>query len=223
MKLSKKTLSILKNFTGINNSIFIKTGNTLNTIAVTKNIYASAQIEEEFPTSFAIYDLSEFVQSFDLFVEDPELDFTNDKFVKFLENKVSVKYFFTDPEVIISAPNTKPNLGECEFKFNIRSDIFEKLMRASLTMKLPDLCVECDGGDAKIITKDKDNSTSNSYSFEVGESPNTFRYNLKTENIKILKGSYSVELYHKAARFINSSDSLEYIIALEPDSSFQQL
>jgi len=222
MKLSKKTLSILKNFVGINNSIAIKPGSTIATIAVTKNIYASATIEEEFPIGFAIYDLAEFAQSFDLFANDPELNFTNDKFVKFVDGKLSVKYFFTDPEVIISAPDTKPNLGESQFNFNLDVVTFEKLMRAFNTMKFPDLCIECDGSDVNVICKDKDNNTSNTFSIEVGNSSDTFRYNLKTENFKILKGNYKVNLYSKAVKFTNTVDKLEYIIALEPDSSFQK-
>lgn len=222
MKLSKKTLSILKNFVGINNSISIKSGNDIATIAVTKNIYACAKIEEEFPINFSIYDLSEFVQSYDLFT-DPELDFSNDKFVKFIDGKLSVKYFFTDPEVIISAPDTKPNLGQCQFKFTLDPIAYEKVTRAFNYLKFPDLCIECDGDVVNLIAKDKDNSTSNSFSIEVGNSPNRFRYNLKTENFRILKGNYDVELYSKAVKFSNTSDTLEYVIALEPDSTFEQL
>ena len=58
MKLSDNTLTILKNFAGINNSIIVKTGNTLRTISVANNIYAEATITEEFPRNFAIYDLN---------------------------------------------------------------------------------------------------------------------------------------------------------------------
>lgn len=223
MKLSKKTISILKNFVGINNSIAIKSGSSISTIAVTKNIYAAADIEEEFPINFSIYDLSEFVLSFDLFSNDPELKFENDKFVTFVDGKNSVKYFFTDPEVIISPPDKKPNLGECQFRFTLDSIMYEKMLKSICTMKFPDLCIESDGSDVKLIMKDKDNSTSNSFSIEVGTSTNRFRYNLKTENFKILKGNYNVELYGKAVKFSNTADSLEYIIALEPDSTFEQL
>ena len=49
MKLSDNTLTILKNFAGINNSILVKQGNKLRTISVAKNILAEAEIGEEFP------------------------------------------------------------------------------------------------------------------------------------------------------------------------------
>ena len=61
MKLSDNTLTVLKNFAGINNSILVKEGNRLRTISVAKNILAEADIKEDFPRDFAIYDLNQFL------------------------------------------------------------------------------------------------------------------------------------------------------------------
>ena len=49
MKLSDNTLTLLKNFAGINQSILVKQGNKLRTISIAKNILAEAEITEEFP------------------------------------------------------------------------------------------------------------------------------------------------------------------------------
>ena len=54
MKLSDKTLSVLKNFSSINQSILFKEGNKLRTISVMKNILAEATINEEFSRDFGI-------------------------------------------------------------------------------------------------------------------------------------------------------------------------
>ena len=54
MKLSENTLAILKNFSGINNSILVKSGNKLRTISVAKNILAEAEIIEEFPKNLSL-------------------------------------------------------------------------------------------------------------------------------------------------------------------------
>ena len=62
MKLSEKTVNLLKNFASINQSIAFKKGNTLRTMSVMKNILAEAEIEEEFPKDFAIYDLVQFLE-----------------------------------------------------------------------------------------------------------------------------------------------------------------
>ena len=79
MKLSKETLSLVKNFSGISSNLLLKQGNTLNTISAQKNVMASTTVSESFPQEFGIYDLNEFLGALTLF-EDPELDF-RDKYV----------------------------------------------------------------------------------------------------------------------------------------------
>ena len=66
MKLSDKTLLLLKNFSGINQSILFRQGNKLRTISVMKNILAEAEITEEFPKDFGIYDLNQFLNGLNL-------------------------------------------------------------------------------------------------------------------------------------------------------------
>ncbi len=85
MKLSDNTLTILKNFAGINNSILVKQGNKLRTISVAKNILAEANITEEFPRDFAIYDLNQFLNGLGLH-QDPDLDFTEESYLSIKEN-----------------------------------------------------------------------------------------------------------------------------------------
>ena len=55
MKLSDSTLTVLKNFAGINNSILVKEGSQLRTISVAKNILAEADIPEDFPRDCLLY------------------------------------------------------------------------------------------------------------------------------------------------------------------------
>ena len=76
MKLSDNTLTVLKNFAGINNSILVKEGNRLRTISVAKNILAEADIKEDFPRDFAIYDLNQFLNGLSLH-QDPCLLYTS--------------------------------------------------------------------------------------------------------------------------------------------------
>ena len=66
MKLSDITLSLLKNFSTINQSILFKQGSKLRTISVMKNIYAEASIGENLPKDFGIYDLNQFLNGLGL-------------------------------------------------------------------------------------------------------------------------------------------------------------
>ena len=103
MKLSDSTLSLLKNFSTINQSILFKAGTKLRTISVMKNILAEATIAEELPQDFGIYDLGQFLNGMGLH-QSPELDFKEDNYVVIKEGKMRSKYFFADPNVIITPP-----------------------------------------------------------------------------------------------------------------------
>ena len=109
MKLSDKTISVLKNFSSINQSILFKKGNKLRTISVMKNILAEATINEELPKDFGIYDLGQFLNGLSLH-NSPELDFANDNHVVIKEGKMRSKYFFADSNVIITPPDKEMTL-----------------------------------------------------------------------------------------------------------------
>ena len=60
MKLSNETLSVLKNFAGINSGIEFKKGNKLTTISSGKTVLAKATLKDEFPQDFCVYDLNQY-------------------------------------------------------------------------------------------------------------------------------------------------------------------
>ena len=220
MNLSDNTLTILKNFAGINNSILVKKGSQLRTISVAKNILAEAEINEEFPRDFAIYDLNQFLNGLGLH-QDPEMDFKEQSYLTIREGKRRVRYFFADPNVIISPPEKEITLPSEDVRFQLDSPSLEKLLKAAAVYQLPDLCVVGEDGVVKIVVRDKKNDTSNSYSVDVGETDKTFTFNFKVENIKIIPGAYDVVVSQKLlSRFTNSKFDLTYYIALEPDSTF---
>ena len=220
MNLSVKTLTILKNFAGVNNSILVKKGNQLRTISVAKNILAEAEIEEDFPREFGIYDLNQFLNGLGLH-QDPDLDFGNDSYVNIREGKRRAKYFFADPQVIISPPEKEITFPSEDVHFQLESSALDKLLKAAAVYQLPDFSVIGEAGVVKLVVRDKKNDTSNSYSVVVGETEKEFTFNFKVENIKIIPGSYDVIVSSKLlSQFTNSQYNLKYYIALEPDSTF---
>ena len=220
MKLSDKTLTILKNFAGINNSILVKIGNELKTISVAKNILAEASIDEEFPKDFAIYDLNQFLNGLGLH-QDPDMDFTENSYLTIREGKRRVKYFFADPAVIVSPPDKKISLPSEDVHFQIDSIALEKLLKAAAVYQLPDLSAIGEAGVIKLVVRDKKNDTSNEFAIVVGETDKEFAFNFKVENIKIIPGAYDVVVSSKLlSRFSNTNHNLKYYIALEPDSTF---
>ena len=221
MKLSDNTLNILKNFAGINNSILVKKGTQLRTISVAKNILAEAQIGEEFPRDFAIYDLNQFLNGLGLH-QDPDMDFSPDSYLSIREGKRRVKYFYADPNVIISPPDKEITLPSEDVHFQLESTSLDKLLKAAAVYQLPDLSAVGGDGVVKLVVRDKKNDTSNEFAVVVGETDKVFSFNFKVENIKIIPGAYDVVVSSKLlSRFTNSQHDLKYFIALEPDSTFE--
>ena len=221
MKLSDKTLSLLKNFSSINQSILFKEGSSLRTISVMKNILAEATITETFPKDFGIYDLNQFLNGLNLH-QTPELDFENDKYVMIREGKSRSKYFFADPSVIVTPPDKEIVLPSEDVCFVLNTQQLDKLLKAAAIYQLPDLSAVGEAGVVKLVVRDKKNDTSNDFSIVVGETDSIFTFNFKVENIKILPGSYEVVISQKLlSRFTSTDRDLKYYIAMEPDSTFE--
>ena len=221
MKLSDSTLSLLKNFSTINQSILFKQGSKLRTISVMKNILAEATIGEEFPKDFGIYDLNQYLNGLGLYTS-PELDFVNDGYVVIKEGRSRSKYFFADPSVIITPPDKEITLPTEDVKFELSTQQLDKLLKAAGIYQLPDLTVVGKNGVVKIQVRDRNNDTSNDFAITVGETDESFSFNFKVENIKILPGTYDVVVSKKLlSRFTSQNYNLKYYIALEPDSTFE--
>jgi hypothetical protein len=220
MKLSDSTLSLLKNFSSINQSILFKEGSKLRTISVMKNILAEATVSEEFARDFGIYDLNQFLNGLSLH-QKPELDFANDGYVVIKEGRSRSKYFFADPSVIVTPPDKEISLPSEDVCFELTTTVLEKLLKAAAVYQLPDISAVGEAGVVKLVVRDKKNDTSNAHEEVVGETDATFNFNFKVENIKILPGTYEVVVSQKLlSRFTSKNHDLTYYIALEPDSTF---
>jgi hypothetical protein len=220
MKLSDKTISLLKNFSSINQSILFKEGNKLRTISVMKNILAEATVSEEFSKDFGVYDLNQFLNGLSLH-QSPELDFKNDGYVVIREGKMRSKYFFADPNVIVTPPDKDITLPSEDICFELSTEQLDKLLKAAAVYQLPDISAVGEGGVIKLLVKDKKNDTSNDFAIVVGETTDEFEFNFKVENIKVLPGTYEVVVSKKLlSRFQSKNHDLTYYIALEPDSTF---
>ena len=222
MKLSEHTVEVLKNFATINQNLVIKEGSTLTTMSAMKNIVAKADVEESFDKEVAIYDLNEFLASISLFTS-PILEF-NDGFVTIKEEnnpKNSLKYFYSDPSVVTS-PSKTITMPSKEVSFTLNGEDLNKLKRAAGVIQAPDLVLEKKNTDVYLTVKDKKNDTANNYSLDVNtQSDGEFNFFFKVENLKLLDGTYDVEISAKnISHYKNKNSDIEYWIALEPESTY---
>jgi len=218
MKLSDTTISVLKNYSSINQNLKIDAGNNLVTMSAMKNIVAKSKVEETFEKDIAIYDLNEFLAALSLF-ESPELDFEDDHVMISNEGKTSsCKYWYSDPSVVTTVSNPI-EMPESEVSFTLSSDELSNITKAAAVIGVPDMVLE----NGSLRVTDKKNQTANAFSMNVAQDIKHLNYAFwfKVENLKLMPGTYDVSVSSKKiSHFKNTSVDIEYYIALEPESHY---
>jgi hypothetical protein len=208
MKLSKRTLKILKNFSEMNPNLRIrKNTNKVNTITAMKNILATTTIEEKFTNEINLYDSKEFVKILNT-LSNPEITKVDKEHIHIKSDDFSIKYRMSDPSNMIVV-NKEVN--------------FPKIIKLSNIIKQPDILFCANGKVLKCIIMDKHYRDGSDITFIIGKTKDSYSAFFKTENInKLLDASYDVKVSHKfVSLFENIDDCITNYIAFEPDSIFQ--
>lgn len=180
---------------------------------------ADVTIAETLPMDFGIYDLNEFLNVVSLF-PTTELDF-QEKYVLVSDGgKSRIKYFAAGEGVVKSAP-ASIKFPTADISFTLDAAQLAMIQRTSSALKASDVSIVGDGATLKVLVSDKKNDTSNAYEVVIGETDETFKANLKVENLKMLPNDYLVEISKKKiSRFTHTASDLTYYIAVEADSEF---
>ena len=222
MKLSESTVTFLKNYATINQSLEFREGDTLKTVSPLNTILASVKITENFPRNFPIYELNRFLGTINLF-DNPELEFGENS-VKISDGKRYAEYRYCGSSSMFQTPPDKDiSFPMAEISFTLETDDFKQVVNAANTLGLPEIVVEGDGTAIRLVVSDTGNVSSDIFSIKVGVTDKTFRMVFKTENLnKVMEGSYDIELSSKRiSHYKRKSDSLEYWIALEQNSTYE--
>jgi hypothetical protein len=220
MKLTKETINVLKNFSGINSNLLIKPGKKLGTITPAKSVLASVTVAEDFPVEFGIYDLSQFLGVLSLF-EDPEINFT-DKEATIKEGKRSIKYTSAEKAVLKVPPDKEIKYPGSDVDFNLDSANLAQIIKTASVLAVPNLQFVGDGSKIIGIVTDIKVSNGNSYEIEIGDTDKTFTADFKIENLKMIIQDYKIELSAKRlSRWTAVKDSdMTLFVALESTSKF---
>jgi len=223
MQLSTRTVDILRNFATINPNLVVKGGNVIQTVSAAKNLVSSATIEESFPQTFGIYDLSEFLSVLGL-VDNPTIAFSDSSCtVAGNSGLSSIKYFYSNPE-ILSYPKKEITMPECEVKFVLNNDTLSQIKRASAALGHKEISLTPADGSIKVSVINPKDASSHSFSVLVeGDYPEGADFNLifSVENLKMIGEDYEVFASSKMISNFKSLDSkLEYFIALEKASTY---
>lgn len=228
LTISEETYQILVNFSTINSSIVFKKGNLIRTIANAENILGEYVSEEYIPQDFAIYDLSEFISAIGICARDnslPTLHFDNDDYVTIKGGNLSIRYYFSDPQITLKvAPEKEVKFPGSNISFTINQSDLKNLRDALAKFNLPEVLFRSRDGKVTVHGVDTENATSNTFwmDFPSGQSTGDFDLTLNTENLRVARNyDYNVKvsehLLSEWAVVGPTKDlQLKYYIALEP-------
>jgi hypothetical protein len=217
MKLSEKTLTILKSFATINKSIVLKQGKTLRTITPEKTLLAIAKIEDEIPDQACIYDLSRFLSIYGLY-NNPEIEF-HDKYFTISEGKKKTKYTFADLSMVHSPPDKEINIPSKDVEVNIAWEDLQSVIKAAGMFQFSEIAFIGHEGKCYLRAIDSSNPGADTFGIEVGETNDTFTIIIKTENLKLLPRNYEVVLCSKGiSRF--AAEDVSYFIGIDSKSTY---
>lgn len=218
MKFDSATLQVLKNFSTINQTMMFKEGNVIRTISPTKSVMAKSTIADNIPQAFGIYDLPRFLGTLSLFNE-PELN-VNGGVIEISEGKNKFKYALTDTSMILVAPDKDIQLPDPEIKFELTNEILSRVMKALSVSQLPHIAVVGDGVNIHVQAMDAEGKSNDTFSVAVGDTSANFKMIFRADNIKLIPGTYDVEISSKGLAHFKGTN-VEYWIAVESSSSYQ--
>ena len=224
MKLNDETREILKNFSTINANLVARPGSTISTMAETKTILATANLNETFEKEFGLYDLNEFLSAMSMF-DDPELNFADDNLsVSIKQGNRSVKYFLSDTTTLTS-PSKPVVMPSTEVQFTLSADEIASIRKASSALGASDMIITKDSeSSVKITVANSNDNTSNQYNVQVSASqvPEVdFSLILSIANLKTIPGDYVITLSSKLiSHFKHTTRPVEYWIAVEKNSTY---
>ena len=221
-KLTPQTLTILKNFSGINKNLLVRAGNSISTVSEAKNILGFATIDETIDQDFGIYDLNEFLSAYAL-LEDPTLTFDSSSVV--LESgKSQVRYRFAD-ESILTFPTKKINMPAVDLKVDISAEALNQIRKAASALGHAVASIKKVNGGISLSVVDPKNATANTYSIVLEDKTDNgaeFDLQFLISSLKVIPGDYTVEISSKLiSHWTHSTEPVEYYIALEKTSSYE--
>jgi len=216
MQISKETIEVLKNFASINSNILIRKGKNLATISTAKNIFAKANVAEDFPIEVPIYDLNSLLALLTL-MENQNVEF-GDKSLTISKDGGKFEYFYSNAGVIVAAPDKSIELDN-HFQFKLTAEDVQMIIKAAAITSAPTISVTCKHQQVVLTIGDKKNDTANTYKKTIGPGLEDFECHMAVENFKIIPDAYTVTISKKKfMHFKHETKSVEYFIAMEPDS-----
>jgi len=219
MKFSSETLTVLKSFTAINKSILMKPGNVLKTITPEKTLIAIAEVPDEIPSEACVYDLSRFLSILSLY-NDPDVEF-GDKYFTISEGKRRTKYVYADVSMIHTPPEKDINIPSEDFVVNVTHDDLSSVLKAAGVLQFSEIAFVGESGKCYLKAIDSANPGADDFGVEIGETDDTFKVIIKTDNLKLMPLDYQVTLCSKGISEFKGN-GVTYYVAIDSKSTYNK-
>ncbi|MGR2462174.1 LCP family protein [Salmonella enterica] len=211
MKLTKETLSVMKNFAAINPSLRLTPGNFIMTKSVNGVAYAEATIADEIDSELNIYDLPNFLSILGQLGEGSEINLSNGEIV--IQNgRAKVNLPDAESSVIV-VPKQRLRMPPADVEFDLKAEDLAEILKISRAV----------GADRIAITNRDDHIVIDAFAVEDGdnartrysltvcpyEGTNNFSFVINLENVSVVVADYKINISSKgAAQFqgINTAD-----------------
>ena len=223
MKLSPETIAILKNFSLVNPSIRLTPGNLIMTKNFHGSIYAEHEAKDEIDETYDIFDLGGFLNVLSIAPDGSEIKLSADKTeIEIESTRVKLKYPLADSSARIVVPAKRAIFPEANVSFEMSSEDYQQLMKATRTLGATTITIENDDS-GKIAINAYNKSIDPNFEKPVYKvlfsdyTGNAFKYIISLDNLVIQSGAYQVELWASGDRYATffKSESASYIIAVE--------
>lgn len=198
MKISTKTLNILKNAASINPNILIKRGNKVNTVSQGTDILLRATVEEEFPVPVSIYDLNNFLGTLTL-IGDQDITFNDDSLNITTDGGHSIEYFYAGDGLVKwddkwEKPVKKLGADDLNFQFTMTDKELSLIQKAATVLSAPFMSVIGNGKEVLLVVGSPSVKSSNNYKKVLGKSKEKFDYRISMDTLKVVSDTYTVML-----------------------------
>lgn len=213
MKLSEKTISILKNFASINPSIVLVPGKVQQTIEIDGVILAIAKVEDDFPAQAPFYDLPQFLANISL-LNNPTLTFGQTA-VEIDDGEVHIEYRYCKPSAVVTPPPEPISIDDPGVpQFLLTKDNFNKLLKIATLNGLVSLTMVGKDGSIFLKTRNKEDKTSSIAKTKICTYTGPdFSVDFKIENLRMIPDDYNVMVSTDMASFENKDKTLQYFVA----------
>ncbi|AFN69671.1 DNA polymerase processivity factor [Aeromonas phage Aes012] len=219
MKLTKETLSVMKNFAAINPSLRLTPGNFIMTKSVNGVAYAEATIADEIDSELNIYDLPNFLSILGQLGEGSEINLSNGEIV--IQNgRAKVNLPDAESSVIV-VPKQRLRMPPADVEFDLKAEDLAEILKISRAV----------GADRIAITNRNDHIVIDAFAVEDGdnartrysltvcpyEGTNNFSFVINLENVSVVIADYKINISSKGAAQFQGINTA-YVFVLETSS-----